>query len=124
MSPSKKPRKEPSNEAGKKPAPKKPAAKPAISKPDDMSQDTFEFLAAIDEAKRKLMIAHPSLAQVLDVLRELGYGLPGKRAKKAQLSALESALEDYKKEHQRLFPNWSEVFHVARAAGFDRPKAA
>lgn len=114
MCPSKK---TPSKSKGDPPAAK---AKPAISKPDSMSEETFEFLAAIDEAKRKLMIAHPTLSQVLDVLRELGYGLPGTRAKKAQLTALEGALAEYKQEHQRLFPNWSEVFHVARGAGFER----
>lgn len=99
-----------------------PKPKPAISKPDAMSAETFEFLAAIDEAKRTLMVSNPSLAQVLDVLRGLGYGLAGKRTKKAQLTELESALAAYKKAHQRLFPNWSEVFTVAREAGFERPE--
>lgn len=99
-----------------------PKAKPAISKPDAMSAETFEFLAAIDEAKRTLMVSNPTLTQVLDVLRGLGYGLAGKRTKKAQLTALEAALAAYKKTHQRLFPNWSEVFTVAREAGFERPE--
>ncbi len=99
-----------------------PKVKPAISKPDAMSAETFEFLAAIDEAKRTLMVSNPNLTQVLDVLRGLGYGLAGKRTKKAQLTELESALAAYKKTHQRLFPNWSEVFTVAREAGFCRPE--
>lgn len=85
-----------------------------------MSDETFEFLAAIDEAKRKWMIAHPSLSQVLDVLRGLGYGLPGNKTKKSQLETLEAGLAAYKKKHKRLFPNWSEVFSVAHSLGFER----
>lgn len=118
MSPKKK--SESQAKSASQPAAPAPKAKPAISKPDAMSSETFEFLAAIDEAKRQLMLAHLDLGQVLDVLISLGYGLPNKRSKKTQLTELQASLETYKTKHQRLFPNWSEVFTVARETGFVR----
>ena len=66
-----------------------------------MGEDTFEFLVTIDKTRRKLLLAQLGLGQVLDVLRKLDCGLPGKRARKTQLAALEAVLAEYK-IHKRL----------------------
>jgi len=34
-----------------------------------------------------------------------------------------TAMDAYKREHQRPFPNWSEVLEVLKALGYSRPRA-
>jgi hypothetical protein len=65
-----------------KPRPTPPAPRATTSpgsgrntpRPDELSRETFEFIAAIDEYKRKHMRSFLSDREVLGVLRALGYG--------------------------------------------------
>ena len=34
-----------------------------------------------------------------------------------------TAMDQYKREHQRPFPNWSEVLEVLKSLGYSRPRA-
>jgi hypothetical protein len=102
------------------PTPKSPQ-RTRVPRPDELTPDTFEFIAAIDEFKRTRMVSIVTLENVLGLLNELGY-LP-KRVRKSQLADLESAVETYKKEHDRLFPNWSEIFQVVMDLGYARDVA-
>jgi hypothetical protein len=35
-----------------------------------------------------------------------------------------TAIDDYKRKHQRPFPNWSEVLEVVKSLGYKRGRAA
>ncbi|MEO0651811.1 MAG: hypothetical protein AAFZ65_14140, partial [Planctomycetota bacterium] len=50
---------------------KKP--KPKVEKPDEMSAEVMDFIAAIDEAKRREMTQHLELPRVLEIVHGLGY---------------------------------------------------
>jgi hypothetical protein len=97
-------------------------AKPKVERPDELSRETFEFIAAIDEFKRRTLANHLGMPEVLRVLHELGYRARPSDAARAegQLSFACEALEAYKRAHKRLFPNWSEVFAVLRESGYSR----
>ena len=102
--------------AGKSGRPKKKRGR--APRPDEMSRETFEFVAAIDEFKRDQGQAHLTPAEVLDVLRSLGYANRGR--KRDALKEYQAALGAYRKAHGRLFPNWSEVFCVVLEMGYVR----
>lgn len=54
------------------PAPKRMSP----TKPSEMSDDLIEFITAIDEYKRLHQRPFPSLGEVFDVLKSLGYERP------------------------------------------------
>lgn len=87
-------------------------------RPDEMTRETFEFVAAIDEFKRDQGKAHLVPAEVLEVLRSLGYSKSGR--KREAVKEYQAALATYRKAHGRLFPNWSEVFSVVQEMGYRR----
>ncbi|MEZ5977163.1 MAG: hypothetical protein R3F34_02975 [Planctomycetota bacterium] len=84
-----------------------------------MSAEVVEFINAIDEFKRRNMLAHLPLERVLDVVHELGYRCTEKK-RPAEIAKVTGALDLYKREHKRLFPNWSEVFEVLQGLGYQR----
>lgn len=98
----------------------KKIAKPKVSKPDEMSGDLIEFINAIDEYKRRNMVAHLSLERVVEVVHELGYECPLGRSDADEIAYIADAVDEYKRTHKRLFPNWSEVFEVLREIGYER----
>ncbi|QDU84952.1 hypothetical protein Pla163_20720 [Planctomycetes bacterium Pla163] len=98
----------------------KKTLKPRVSKPDEMSGDLIEFINAIDEFKRRNMVAHLTLERVIDVVHELGYVCPLGKADADEIAYISDAVDEYKRSHQRLFPNWSEVFEVLREIGYER----
>ncbi len=49
---------------------------PTPTKPSDMSEDLIEFITAMDEYKRVNQRPFPSLGEVLEVLKSLGYERP------------------------------------------------
>ncbi|MHC4262534.1 MAG: hypothetical protein ACYSWX_08445 [Planctomycetota bacterium] len=98
--------------------PKKP--KPRFEKPDEMSDEVVNFIAAIDDAKRKTMQQHLELEAILDIVHELGFRSAVAGRGKGEVRAVEQALADYRQEHDRLFPNWSEVWSVLRELGYER----
>jgi hypothetical protein len=93
-------------------------SKKRVPRPDELTKETFEFIAAVDEYKRTHMVSIVTLEQVLEVLGGLGYENPAEPD--GEIEVLEEAVEEYKTEHNRLFPNWSEIFQVALGVGYSR----
>ena len=91
-------------------------------RPDELSRETFEFIAAIDDYKRKHMRSFLSDREVLLVLRTLGYGRESAPAEPsdAELAEYAAARARYRTEHGRLFPTWSEVFQLLLDLGYRR----
>lgn len=114
--------------ASPRPAPRdpqddeKPWVRTHTPRPDELSRETFEFIAAIDEYKRKHMRSFLSDREVLTVLRSLGYGneATSSEPSEADLAAYAAARSRYRAEHGRLFPTWSEVFQLLLDLGYRR----
>jgi len=106
----------------------KPWVRTHTPRPDELSRETFEFIAAIDEYKRKHMRSFLSDREVLGVVRALGYGLRGASAEagERELADYAEARARYRAEHGRLFPTWSEVFELLLGLGYRReePRSA
>ena len=100
----------------------KPWVRTHTPRPDELSRETFEFIAAIDEYKRKHMRSFLSDREVLTVLRALGYDLAGATSEpsEGELAAYAQARARYRADHGRLFPTWSEVFELLLALGYRR----
>lgn len=106
----------------------KPWVRTHTPRPDELSRETFEFISAIDEYKRKHMRSFLSDREVLLVLRALGYGRPGGPSEpgEGELAQFAAARARYRAEHGRLFPTWSEVFQLLLGLGYEReePRSA
>jgi len=100
----------------------KPWVRTHTPRPDELSRETFEFIAAIDEYKRKHMRSFLSDREVLGVLFALGYGRGrrGGEATESELGEYAAARARYRAEHGRLFPTWSEVFQLLLDLGYQR----
>ncbi len=92
-------------------------------RPDELSRETFEFIAAVDEYKRRRMRSFLEDQEILAILHELGYA----RALAEVGGAFERELADfaaerarYRREKGRLFPAWSEVFQLLLELGYER----
>jgi len=102
------------------------AAKPWVRthtpRPDELSRETFEFIAAIDEYKRRHLRSFLADREVLQVLRALGYrrGTANHEPSAAELAEYAQARAKYRTEHGRLFPTWSEVFELLMELGYER----
>jgi hypothetical protein len=106
----------------------KPWVRTHTPRPDELSRETFEFIAAIDEYKRKHMRSFLSDREVLGVLGSLGYGL-GPRTEQPterELAAFAATRARYRAERGRLFPTWSELFQLLLDLGYQRqePRSA
>lgn len=105
----------------------KPWVRTHTPRPDELSRETFEFIAAIDEYKRKHMRAFLSDREVLGVLFALGYGPKRKgEPSEKELAEYAAARARYRAERGRLFPTWSEVFQLLLDLGYQRqePRSA
>ncbi|MCZ6597729.1 MAG: hypothetical protein O7B99_08835 [Planctomycetota bacterium] len=93
-------------------------------RPDELTRETFEFITAIDEYKRKHMRSFLDDVQVLAVAHELGWRPPGGSKKpkptKKGVGAFATARDAYRVENGRLFPSWSEVFELLMKLGYER----
>jgi hypothetical protein len=100
----------------------KPWIRTHTPRPDELSRETFEFIAAIDEYKRKHMRSFLSDREVLMVLAGLGYGRKGAASEPGadELAAYADSRARYRAEHGRLFPTWSEVFQLLLELGYER----
>jgi hypothetical protein len=107
---------------------KKPWVRTHTPRPDELSRETFEFIAAIDVYKRKHMRSFLSDREVLCVLHDLGYRHEdqGREPSQAELDDYAAARARYRKEQGRLFPTWSEVFKLLMELGYERqdPRSA
>jgi len=109
------------------PAPrKKPVVRTHTPRPDELSRETFEFIAAVDEYKRRHMRSFLEDAEILEILFELGYRRAGGDGvvTDAQLDDFAAARERYRVEEGRLFPTWSELFELLTSLGYARSEAA
>jgi hypothetical protein len=97
-------------------------------RPDELSREAFQFIAAIDEYKRKNLRSFLDDAQVLAVAHELGW-YPGDAKRKgtptkAEVERYAVAREGYRRANGRLFPSWSEVFEILLDLGYVRSERA
>lgn len=106
----------------------KPWIRTHTPRPDELSRETFEFIAAIDEYKRKHMRSFLSDREVLMVLAHLGYGREDSSSEPTarELADYAESRARYRAEHGRLFPTWSEVFQLLLDLGYERqePRSA
>lgn len=107
--------------------PSKTVVRTRTPRPDELTRETFEFIAAIDEYKRRHMRSFLNDEEVLEVLFSLGYALAedatdadGPRVTEDRLRDFSDARLRYRAEHGRLFPTWSEVFELLRELGYER----
>lgn len=96
-------------------------------RPDELSFETFEFISAVDDYKRKHMRSFLNDEEVIDILLSLGYALAGdveleSNATPEEIEAFVAARERYRMEEGRLFPTWSEVFKLLVDLGYQRAK--
>jgi len=104
--------------------PKKLVVKTRTPRPDELTRETFEFIASVDEYKRRHMRSFLRDEEVIGILRSLGYHLPGRTSDDEptaeDLAAYAKARHRYRTEHGRLFPTWSEVFELLMGLGYTR----
>ena len=101
---------------------KKPKVRTRTPRPDELSRETFEFISAVDEYKRRHMRSFLDDEEVLEILLELGYLREGfaPAVTDAQLDDFAAARQRYRDEEGRLFPSWSEVFELLTTLGYQR----
>ncbi len=100
----------------------KPWVRTHTPRPDELSRETFEFIAAIDEYKRKHLRSFLSDREVLGVMRTLGYGRqgPSPEPTESELKDYADSRARYRVERGRLFPTWSVVFALLLELGYQR----
>ena len=97
---------------------KAPARRTSPPRPDQLSDETIEFLTALDLYKRKQLRSFLQFEEIFPVLEELGYTFEGDRE---ELTAtFEAALTVLREESGRLFPSWSEVFGATVEMGWSK----
>ncbi len=100
----------------------KPWVRTHTPRPDELSRESFEFIATIDEYKRRHLRSFLSDREVLEVLRSLGYARAGAGTEPSaqELAEYAAARARYRAERGRLFPTWSEVFQLLLDLGYRR----
>jgi hypothetical protein len=101
---------------------RKPKVRTHTPRPDELSQEVFEFIAAVDDYKRRNMRSFLEYTEILEILFDLGYVRDG-RARKVtedQLADFARMRERYRVQKGRLFPTWSEVFELLSQLGYSR----
>jgi hypothetical protein len=112
--------------AGKKAAPgkKKPAVRTKTPRPDELTRETFEFIAAVDDYKRKRMRSFLDDEEALQVLLDLGYVREdftgGDGPTPEEVAAYTQKREEFRHSAGRLFPTWSEIFELFVELGYRR----
>ncbi len=101
---------------------KKPKVRTHTPRPDELSPETFEFIAAVDEYKRRHMRSFLDDDEVLEILLELGYLRAGfaNAVTDEQLEDFAEARRKYRVDEGRLFPTWSELFELLTTLGYAR----
>ena len=97
---------------------KAPVRRTSPPRADQLSDETIEFLTALDLYKRQNMLSFLRFEEIFPVLEVLGYTFEGDREKLAK--TFEQALDHLREESGRLFPSWSEVFGATLAMGWER----
>jgi hypothetical protein len=99
----------------------KAAVRTHTPRPDELSREAFEFIAAIDDYKRRHLRSFLEDDEVLRVVHGLGY----RRGRSAEptdddVRVYADARERYRRERGRLFPTWSEVYELLLGLGYRR----
>ena len=92
-------------------------------RPDELTQEVLEFIAAIDDYKRRNMRSFLENTEILSVLFELGYSRQGEEEPELTDDVLDDfaqVRERYRVDEGRLFPTWSEVFTLLSELGYSR----
>lgn len=95
-----------------------PPRRTSPPRPDQLTEETVEFLTALDLYKRQEMRSFLRFEEIFPVLEQLGYRFEGSQAELDE--AFDAALDALREESGRLFPSWSEVFGVAIDLGWAR----
>ena len=106
------------NKSSAKPKKKAPARRTSPPRADQLSDETIEFLTALDLYKRQNMLSFLRFEEIFPVLEVLGYTFEGDRKKLAK--TFDQALTHLREESGRLFPSWSEVFGATLEMGWQR----
>lgn len=104
------------------PKKKKAKVRTHTPRPDELSCETFEFIAAVDEYKRRHLRSFLEDAEILEIIFELGYSRDGldPAVTETQLDDFAEARERYRLDEGRLFPTWSELFELLSQLGYER----
>lgn len=97
---------------------KKPTRRTSPPRPDELSDEVVEFLAAIDKTKRQSMRSFLNPDEMFPILEQLGYSFEGDDGELERL--FEDALAELRESSGRPFPNWSELYGVALELGWSR----
>jgi hypothetical protein len=93
-------------------------------RPDELSREAFEFIAAVDLYKRRQLRSFLTDEEILTVLHELGYrcvqGARDAAPSAKELSEFAAIRARYRREKGRLFPTWSELFELLKGLGYVR----
>jgi len=113
---------EPAQPAEEQPKRKMAKVRTHTPRPDELSRECFEFIAAVDHYKRSHMRSFLEDREVLEIFFDLGWSRPD-----VEPAVTDDQLEDYaasrlryRVEQGRLFPTWSEVFDLFMALGYKR----
>ncbi|MEW6072252.1 MAG: hypothetical protein AB1726_06590 [Planctomycetota bacterium] len=110
-------------------AARRPSVRTHTPRPDEITPETFEFITAVDEYKRRHLRSFLNDEEVLAILLSLGYALrgeapPAAQATGAEVEAFVAARERYRIAEGRLFPTWSEVFQLLLDLGYRRRRGS
>jgi len=91
-------------------------------RPDELSRECFEFIAAVDHYKRGHMRSFLEDREVLEIFFDLGWSRPDAEpvVTDDQLADYAASRLRYRVEQGRLFPTWSEVFDLFMGLGYKR----
>ena len=100
----------------------KPKVRTHTPRPDELTHEVFEFIAAVDDYKRRNMRSFLEDAEILEILFELGYARDGldPAVTDDQLADFADMREQYRVKEGRLFPTWSELFELLSKLGYAR----
>ena len=103
----------------------KRVVKTRTPRPDELSRETFEFITAVDDYKRRHMRSFLDDLEILNILYSLGYEHPRFEhdqgaPEEDELDLFQSARKRYRDEAGRLFPSWSELFAILTELGYVR----
>ncbi len=103
--------------------PKKKKNRTHTPRPDELSSEVLEFIAAVDQYKRRNMRSFLEDEEVLQIVIDLGYlrsDCSSSTVTKQQLTDFASARQRYREDEGRLFPTWSELFELLTGLGYAR----